>query len=478
MTTYTSYTQRTTSSSNDYSYDYGDEYMYPGYSFERPVYLYLWEILVIVMVFQNLLILFVFLHRTMRSPTNVILSAIAISDTLTGLVTLPTYIMVFQRYDPLPELDQDNFVNQSQQILTQQNENIPFIDYPNTSNSYRTTNDIEFPKYIVSVTGSSIRFFTTSTSAIVSGNKTMSPAVYFELTLPPVDGYTLSKSLCRGFMISKYFLSKSFHTISIFLTLFLEIQRYVSMAYPYRYETCFNKFKIVNIYCISAFVLCPCLHGYHLRNEKAVNGLCQWELTGSGCGRDCIYLWIAFLLRHFIPCVTLVIFTLLFIRELRKGEKNFRRMDSHSLQYSRRVQENRRITFIVGAVVIVRLIPEIPYSVFLLYNSIDVTVNMGKGIDLETNRIFHLCYEICLVTSFLTNFYIYLIVNKSFRKRLYRTFILPIRKRLNDSLPFHELQSWNHSRKAQVKREASVKLGEDNEMKNMQPDVSNKLVKF
>jgi hypothetical protein len=75
------------------------EYMYPGYKFERPVYLYVWETLVILCCVQNILVLSVFMHRKMRNPTNNVLSAIAVSDCLTGLVTLPAYIMVYQKFN-------------------------------------------------------------------------------------------------------------------------------------------------------------------------------------------------------------------------------------------------------------------------------------------------------------------------------------------------------------------------------------------
>ncbi|XP_045162583.2 uncharacterized protein LOC123527286 [Mercenaria mercenaria] len=443
---------------DNYYFDYGDEYMYPGYQFERPVYLYIWEILVIVTFIQNILILSVLMHKKMRNPTNTILSGIAIFDSLTGLVTLPTYIMVFQRYDPLLISD-----NQSGEIYFESNGILSNNMYPNNV----TLNQLNYDN----------RNFSYYIGSILNASETLPPTVYLSATQSPVDGYTLSKNLCRGFMISKFFLSKSFHTISVFLILFLEMQRYVSMAYPYRYETCFNTFRTVNIYCVSAFVLCPFLHAYHFGSEKAIGGMCQWELHGNGCGKDCIYLWIAFVVRHFIPCVTLVIFTLLFIHQLRKGEKSFQRMDSNPSQYSRRVHENRRITLIVTAVVVVRLIPEIAYSIFLLYNSIDATVYSGKDIELEINRIFHMCYEICLICSFLANFYIYLIFNKSFRKRLYRTFIEPVRKQVRVLFRLHDFQS-SKTRRSTMKFAESVKTGEDIEMKIVHSEFSDKFVKI
>ncbi|XP_045162579.2 uncharacterized protein LOC123527285 [Mercenaria mercenaria] len=469
----TTYSTESDTADYNYTYDYEDEYMYPGYKFERPVYLYLWEVLVVVTFFQNLLILSVFMRRKMRNPTNVVLSAIAISDTLTGLVTLPTYIMVYQRFDPLRIYDYDDtFTNQTNEIY-KYNSSMGYNLFQTTSSFNLSVGDSNSTDNHYIVTASPAHLSASAWySEVENDGNILSPTVYLQPTLPPVDGYILSKSLCRGFMISKYFLSKSFHTVSIFLTLFLEIQRYVSMAYPYRYETCFNRFKIVKIYCVSVFILSPFLHAFHLGSEKAVEGLCQWELPGYGCGKDCIYLWIAFILRHFIPCVTLLTFTLLFIYQLRKGEENFRRVDSNSSQYSRRVQENRRISFVVTTVVVVRLIPEIPYSILLLYNSYDVTVNMGVGIDLETNRIYHMCYEICLVFSFLANFYIYLVVNKSFRKCLYRTFIKPLRAHLRDS--FRSNDSASSSRKITMTKICSVHTDKVHEIKTIHSNILDK----
>ncbi|XP_060579358.1 uncharacterized protein LOC132736275 [Ruditapes philippinarum] len=367
----------------DYDYDYKDIYMYPGYSFERPVYLYIWEILVIFVFLVNIIVIMVLLSRKMRNATNMILAAIAVSDSLTGLVTLPSYIMVYMRYDPLPE----NYGDQG---------NYSYNDYT--------------PIYL--------------------GNDTTYGNDYYGSQMAQ-DGYSLSKNLCNGFMISKYFLSKSFHTISIFLTLFLGIQRYVSVAYPFKSHFLFSEGKTL-IWCGVIFAVSPVLHSYHLGSNKAVGGLCQWELAESGCGAGCIYLWFAFFLRHLIPCVTLFVFTGLFIRHLHLGERNLRRMDSTASQLSRRVVENRRISIIVTAIVIVFLVPEIPYGIFLLYNAMQKTLDNGKGIKLESNRAIHMSYELLLVVSFHANFYIYTILNRRFRKCLYRTFIKPVQRYVGD----------------------------------------------
>jgi TRAP-type mannitol/chloroaromatic compound transport system permease small subunit len=284
----------------------------------------------------------------MRTATNMILSAIAISDTMTGLVTMPTYIMVY----------------------------------------YNTQNPLQYEDYF----------------HINSTNITQ----YYDnpVTQSHVDGYVLSKDLCRGFMLSKYLLSKMFHTVSIFLTLFLAVQRYTSVAFPYKSQRIYTVRNTV-IVCLIIFFVSPLLHLYHVTTDKAVDGICQWELGEDGCGGDCIYLWLLFIVRHFIPCVSLTISTVIFIKHLRGGARNFGNMDGNSLQNLNWIEENRSISTIVIVIVVVFLIPEIPYGVFLFYHAIDKATTNGENSNLEVNRGIHMGYELLLVLSFNANFYIY-----------------------------------------------------------------------
>ena len=369
-----------------YFYEY-DEYMYPGYTFERPFYLFIWEILVAVTLIYNMLVLTVFSRRKMFSPTVIILCAIAISDSLTGLVTLPTYIMVFQAHESA-FLPTDALFN---------------------SNAYYS--QINEQKNLTELKDTKI----TNTTTITSINTTQ----YYETkTMAPIEGYALSKTLCHGFMITKFFLSNSFHTVSMYLTLFLAIQRYNSIVNPFTAEALF-RLKKTTVYCVVIFVLTPVLHSYHLFGDRATNGMCQWEISETGCDANCVYLWAAFIVRHFVPCLALIFFTVLFIYKLRKVGRQFAKMASCKKQITTRINENRRISFIVTAIVICRLLPEIPYCVFLLYNGIDKSVNNGENIHLKTNRIFHMSYELLLMISFQCNFYIYVILNRNFRSCLF-----------------------------------------------------------
>ncbi|KAH3818503.1 sex peptide receptor-like [Dreissena polymorpha] len=352
-------------------------YMYGAFAFEIPIYLYIWEILVIITALVNGLVIMVLLRKKMRNPTNMILAAIAIADTLTGLVTLPTYIMVYQNFEEATDSEQysDGFTNETE---------------ISAGNNYE--------EYAYMANGS--------------------------IDIKAMDAYKLSKSLCTWFMLSKFFFSKLFHTCSIFLTLFLGIQRFVSVAYPFLAGKIFTNRTVV-ITCVCIFIVSPLIYIYHVFKEKASEfGLCQWAI--DECKTDCVYLWAVLFIRHFILIALLSIFTILFIIELRKTKC----VGGSREQVARRDSENNRITKIVISILIVVLIPELPYGVFLMMSAI--YKHTDRPYHLETNRAIHAAYELALIVSFHSNFYIYTFLNKRFRSGLKRTVTYPIRRVMGD----------------------------------------------
>lgn len=370
--------------SPDYQTSYED-YLYMSYPFERPVYLYIWEILVICTCLVNIVVISILLRKNMRSATNIILAAIAMSDSLTGLTTLPTYIMVYLSLEEPPNYDDTDFQDM----------------------------------YMYHTYGMS--------ESAVTGNSTSD----YIHEMDGRDMYVLSKALCRWFMISKLFISQSFHTMSIYLTLCLGIQRFIAVASPFSARALTTQKALITCICIA--LLAPVFHIYHFFDEKAQNGMCEWSLEDEGCESGCIYLWVMFFMRQFIPCCVLSIFTILFVYELRQGEVNIRGMNSKKGQIARRVVENRRIAIVVTAIVIVFLISEIPYGFFMLYNAIAKTDNNGENINLKRNREIHLAYEILLVLSFQANFFIYVLFNRKFRKYLKKMLLKPFRIVVSDT---------------------------------------------
>ena len=315
---------------------YESYFYYEFFEFERPVYLYTWEILVVLTTLANILVMLVLTRKSMRNATNVILIAIAVSDSLTGLVTLPTYIYAFNHYER---------------------------------------------KHL-----------------------------------------KLTEGWCEAFMISKWFISKAFHTISVWLTVCLGLQRYISVSWPFWAQSMFTIPKTLIMIAIVT-VLSPVLHVYHLTNKKAIGTRCAWILKNNPCKGDCANLWMTFLFMHFIPCVLLVTFTTLMIYSLRHAGSKLREshMISNQSNLKRRAAQSRRISIIVIVVVIVFLIPEIPYSIFLLI-SVSLTHQQKEVMELHKNRAFHCAYELLLVLSFHANFWVYTIINQKFRSGLLKSF--------------------------------------------------------
>ena len=342
-----------THGTDDYGYEYHDypyedylghnsfydEFLYEGFDFERPIYVFIWESLVILTTLFNLLVIIVLFRMKIRNVIHVVLVAIAISDSLTGLVTLPTYIYVYQQHEPGQH-----------------------------------------------------------------GAR---------------DAYVLDKVWCNAFMISKFFISKWFHTVSIWLTLILGVQRFVSVILPFKAQTLFNRRNTLACVVV-VFLVSPFLHIYHAITSKAnADGFCQWTLDDKW---GLAYVWLTLLLMHLIPCIALLLLSAVMICRLYSATSQaLGGDDCNSSMKAKRQNWNRRMTIIVTTIVIAFLIPEIPYGIFLLYTVI--RVHSGKHImTLEANRIFHAVYEIVLVLSFHANFWIYTILNKRFRSELARMF--------------------------------------------------------
>ncbi|XP_041372776.1 sex peptide receptor-like [Gigantopelta aegis] len=67
---------------------------FPG-KYSVPINGYISPILVLLTIFNNTLVCVVLLKRHMRSPTNVLLAAMAISDMLTGVFPVPIFVYLF-----------------------------------------------------------------------------------------------------------------------------------------------------------------------------------------------------------------------------------------------------------------------------------------------------------------------------------------------------------------------------------------------
>ncbi|KAL3861529.1 hypothetical protein ACJMK2_007558 [Sinanodonta woodiana] len=318
------------------------DFSYSLHDFEGKIYVSVWTFLVFLTAFGNFLIVAVFVRKSMRSTTNLILILIAISDTLTGLVTLPTYIHVF-----------------------------------------------------------------------TSGN---------------VAWILLNEGWCEAFMISKLYIFKVLHTVSVWQKLLLAFQRCICVWFPFKTQSWFTTRRTliaVAIITVCAFVI----HSYHLNERKAdkIRGFCHWNIE-KPCVETCIFLGMTLLFVNILPCQLLLVLTILMIQKL--FHPNIHKQSFSAENNRERAQQNMRASIIVVCVAIIVLIPEISYGIFILVTIIKEHSD-NYIMPLEAHRLFHLIYEIALMISFHANFWVYIIMNRRFRDQMKSMF----RNGINKLLP-------------------------------------------
>lgn len=306
----------------EYLYGYDYEYtnhIYEIFDFETPLYGYVWPVLVMITTCFNLFVIGGFLRKRMRTPTNIILVFIAVSDSLTGLVTLPATFHIFTNHH-----------------------------------------------------------------------------------------FLLTKDWCNAAMITRLYISRAFHTVSVWQTLLLGVHRFLQVRWPnLAQKVCTTKKTLIMIFFI--YVAAFLVHSFHAFDPKVHEGFCVWRLPAE-CGWSCAYIWITLLLCHLLPCIALIVLAANMMRALNKLNNN---IDMHT-GVNRRKERNRKVTLVVVLIVLIFLIPELPYGIF--YLMIVTLRHSNKNIfPLRTNRIVHTAYEILLIVSYHLNFWVYCLMIQSFR---------------------------------------------------------------
>ncbi|KAL3861194.1 hypothetical protein ACJMK2_007246 [Sinanodonta woodiana] len=317
---------------NSYYPEYPDYYFnhyFHIYEFEVAVYGYFWPALVLMVSGANVLVVLGFLRKKMQNPTHLLLISVAISDSLTGLVTLPGMFHVYLHSNVL-----------------------------------------------------------------------------------------LTKEWCTGFMISRLYISRAFHTVSIWQSLLLVIHRYMFLCRPLVSRRWFTM-RSIFVSIIVIYILGFIFHMYHAFNIKATNdGFCQWVIE-EPCVHTCVYLWFSLLVVHLFPSFLGLFITIPIVLGINKVYNNC--TSSNSMSSSAKEHKNKILTKVVVIISIIWLIPEIPYGIFYLI--VVGKIHNGKSIfPLEVNRKLHLSYDVAVLISFHCNFWVYVLMIHRFRSALKNMF--------------------------------------------------------
>ncbi|XP_052784204.1 sex peptide receptor-like [Mya arenaria] len=236
----------------------------------------------------------------------------------------------------------------------------------------------------------------------------------------------LSKFECNTFMILKMYFARVFHTVSIWQTVCLGLQRYLCVCHPFtsrRICTFWKTFVSV----VVMYALAFSMHIYQLIDEKAKDGECKWE-TDFPCGDACLYMWICIAFMHFLPGIVLLTLTIITVFALRKAQRRASTIMSHRKNKTRNSKE-KIITITAFLIVVCFLIPEIPHGAYKLYIMLSIYIESVSIPDAKLNHTMISVYEILLLVSFHANFWIYCAMMYEFRQALVKIITLDTYKR-------------------------------------------------
>ena len=223
----------------------------------------------------------------------------------------------------------------------------------------------------------------------------------------------LSTGWCDFSMIMRYYVSRVFHTVSIWQTNLLCFQRFLCVCYPFKSsQICTSRKTIVVIGVI--YALAMLLHSFHLKNKKAFEHQCAWKMEDP-CEESCVYMWFSTIFQHLMPVLLLCYLT---ARTIFSLKKTTRRVSVSSMKSMlQRTSRDKLISLTTICIVIIFLVPELPYGIYKL-----VLLSLMHGpktnLQVERNRMVFAVYEIVLLISFHLNIWIYSIMMRDFRKRL------------------------------------------------------------
>ena len=223
----------------------------------------------------------------------------------------------------------------------------------------------------------------------------------------------LSTGWCDFSMITRYYVSRVFHTVSIWQTVLLCFQRFLCVCYPFKSsQICTSRKTAVVIGVI--YALAMLLHSFHLKNKKAFEHQCAWQVEDP-CEESCIYMWFSTIFQHLMPVLLLCYLT---ARTIFSLKKTTRRVSVSSMKSMlQRTSRDKLISLTTICIVIIFLVPELPNGIYKL-GLLFLMHGPKNNLQVERNRMVFAVYEIFLLISFHLNIWIYSIMMRDFRKRL------------------------------------------------------------
>ena len=296
----------------------------------------------------NIFVFCILIKPTMRSSVNVILAALAVSDSLTGLTALPYYIYF-----------------------------------------YSVTRSYGYVPY----------------------------------------HWCYIQKLCSGI------LPTIFHTVSVWLTFTLAVQRYIYLCHSLKAKTlCTVKRMLkasIGIVITSFLIHSPRLFDstfvpvtiYSNASDEKINTCVEILQDWADYSKEIyfpVYYWLRLVTIHLIPSVGLIILNVILIAVIRTSSNRRKHLilQNRSSEW-KRVREANCSTLLLVVVVTVFIIVEVPMALFMLLSVIKSQYSYQIfELDNEQEELFSVVFNFMILFSYPANFFIYVCMSKQFRSHV------------------------------------------------------------
>lgn len=221
-------------------------------------------------------------------------------------------------------------------------------------------------------------------------------------------------------------ISTILHTVSVWVTMVLGVQRYLVVSHPFKGpKYCTIRASVIVLVYIYVFATAMYFPQFFYLNyrEIVVNGgngivyqVCECWATDVPAVYEGKLKILKLSLAKLIPCIILAITTILLVRKLDKEARQSGSLHAERQSVNRETREARlirRTSLMIVVIVVTCLVVEVPNGLRYLTRTIN-----PEALDPETDLFLVAILNVCTLLNFHINFWIYICLSQEFRKTL------------------------------------------------------------
>ena len=238
--------------------------------------------------------------------------------------------------------------------------------------------------------------------------------------------------MCFAYHCLTEYLPIVFHTASIWLTVGLAFQRYISVCQPIaarKWCTVQNVVWTIVVVYLVAFLLQICRFLENKYEPLPVASMLDDNVTTVGCRQEYVafivdnmnayfnvYYWFRVIFIHLVPCSVLIILNALLIQTMRAAQKRRLQLlkQNQGRSECRRLAESNLTTLMLVVVVGVFLVVEFPLALLLIILIVDNSFDLDL-LDDDARWIAPMLINLFILLSYPLNFFIYCGMSRQFR---------------------------------------------------------------